>query len=115
MWVLGRGKVKYTDRYYQHGEFEDHCLVLLCHVERNHSDEQSITKLAEDCGIPYCSLYMILHDAHADKTHSTLYRVALKYGFDFHIYDTWNLSLNHHLREKVIDVVRCDWVNFKYP
>jgi hypothetical protein len=102
------------ERYYHNGEMADHCVVLLAHCYRNPKLRCSINQLSMDCGIPFASLYMILKDAKEDKYHSTLFIHALKHGYDFHVYDRWNESVNHYSDVIVMDVVKNDWTGYKF-
>jgi len=93
---------------------EDNCIMLLSYVEDVGEQETTIRELARKCGVPKSSLYIILKDAFEDKTHSTLFRIAIKYGYDFKVYKTWNYCLNSTLKWKIISVVKWDWVRYKY-
>ena len=115
MSVLEDGKMKFTDRYYHRGEMENNCINLMSHVCSVGNCHTTIYSLARDTGVPFASLYMILKDAFEDKTHSTLFTYAMKYGYDFKVFDTWNASLNQNRKSHIIDVVRYDWTKYKYP
>lgn len=107
--------MRYSDRYYRNGEMENHCIALLCHMNRCGDYDTTIRELSKDCGIPRKSLEHILHDAYEDKTHSTLFLVAMKYGFDFMVHKTFNYAWEQYVKYPIISVVKCDWNSYKYP
>jgi hypothetical protein len=100
--------------YYRNGEMEDHCIVLLAFCYRNPKLRCSINHIATECNIPFASLHMILKDAKEDKYHSTLFIHAMKHGYDFHVYDNWNASVNHYSDVLIMDVVKKDWTGYKF-
>jgi chromosome segregation and condensation protein ScpB len=106
--------LKFTDRYVHNGEMEDNCIMLLSYVEKEGVTRTTIRKLASKCKVPKSSLYDILRDAYEDKTHSTLFIYAMKYGYDFYIYNTWNDSLNQLSPSYIIDVRKFNWNDYKY-
>lgn len=99
-----------TDRYYDKGQMVDHCICLLAYVSRHRMEPQSITRLAKRCNIPYSTLYTILGEAYLSPDCSLLKGVAMNYGYEFHVYSSWN-SLSFPSPKgvrgiRVIDVVK---------
>lgn len=93
----------------------NHCIALLAYAEKNRFIEHSIYSLADECGIPYTSMWMILDEAYKCKTDSLLMRVAMTYGYDFKVYRGYNSSTNQYTKGIIIDVVKTDWKAIIYP
>jgi hypothetical protein len=103
-------------RYYDDGQMVGHCICLLSYVSTHREEPQSISNLANRCGIPKQSLWEILNEARCYDD-SILRGVALTYGYDFHVFSTWNSmtfpSPKGCKKTRVLDVVKLNG-NDKY-
>jgi hypothetical protein len=102
------------ERYHRNGEMEDNCIKLLSYVCTYPTCETSINQISRQAKIPIGSLYDILSDAKRNKMESSLFIYAVKYGYDFYIFNEWNKCKNQNDRGKVISVVKWEWGDHRY-
>lgn len=84
----------------------DDSTVLLSWACNNRAREASISIIAEETGIPRMTLHWILIDAVDRKGNSILARAAAHFGYEYHIYTTWNRENAHKRKKKIIDAVK---------
>lgn len=84
----------------------DDSTVLLAWACKNHAREASISIISEETGIPRMTLHWILTDAADRKGNSILARAAAHFGYEYHIYVTWNRENAHKRKKKIIDAVK---------
>lgn len=102
------------------GKMKDDCLILLEWACKNGDRLVSLSVIAEETGIPFETLRLILNNAtDPDKTkistaicderkrpYILLSAVAEHYGFMYHIYKDWNKENRWKHRKKIIDATK---------
>lgn len=84
----------------------DDSIVLLAWACKNPAREASISIISEETGIPRMTLHWILIDTADRHGNSILARAALHFGYEYHIYSTWNTTNAHKRKKKIIDAVK---------